>query len=166
MLNNNWNKPTKKYKDEDLIHLSLQALRIHIADHQSVRWFACSQMLHTYTSCFNPQMKTLCMFLPSPADNCRVICLRGELRYYCTLDKNPCLAAAGTADTRWRVWQINLRWSQLGEERVWYLLILGNYHSVNIQLSVAILFHWSPYFQYLLTIVTINKSQCRLFVTI
>ena len=37
MLNNNWNKPTKKYKDEDLIHLSLQALRIHIAGHQSVQ---------------------------------------------------------------------------------------------------------------------------------
>ena len=47
MLNNNWNKPTKKYKDEDLIHLSLQALRTHSAGNQSVQRFACSQMLHT-----------------------------------------------------------------------------------------------------------------------
>ena len=163
MLNNNWNKPTKKYKDEDLIHLSLQALRIHIADHQSVGWFSCSQILHTI------HLVLILKWKPS-------VC-------FC----RPPLTIAG-----WYVWEVSwgiiAPWARtrawqprgqrtqdgacdklicddLSSERrecdIYCYLVLSK-----CQHPVAILFHWSPYFQYLLTIVTINKSQCRLFVTI
>ena len=124
---------------------------------QSVRWFACSQILHTI------HLVLILKWKPS-ACFCR-----------------PLLTIAG-----WYVWEVSWgiiapwartrAWQQPGQrtqDGVCDKLICDDLSSerrecdiYRYQHPVAILFSWSPYFQYLLTIVTINESHCRLFVTI